>query len=263
MLDNLPPTADRRFVKISSLSKIRKSPLGIVVLGLTMAVLAGTALAQELIGNGDFEMWESTSGEPPEGIPLNWSIASSTAPPVQGPGVAKGASYSAVILPGPGNQIVQGVRGRPVAALVEVVFAATEPGADGRSFSMNLGQVGIEAPHVNFRIVRGSAPAKLTLEAFDGQNWETIAADIFDASDYDQETNTFRSLKPQLLRVSLDLAAGQYSVSCGPDASKLKHFPKLKIFQTEGTGEGLSSITFSAANSQAPYAVGRVSVSAL
>lgn len=232
-------------MKYPFLPKNQKFVGSFVVLGAALVMVAGGAYAQELISNGDFESWESVVGEPPEGIPMNWSISSSTAPPVQGPGIAKGASHSVVLVPGPGNQIVQGVRGRPVAALIEVVFAATEPQkSDGRSFSMNLAQAGLDAPYVNFRVVQGNSAGKLTLEAFNGKFWEEIAGDIFESSEYDPETNTFSVLKPQILRISIDFDAEWYSISCGPDASKLKHFPKLTIFQSEGGGGGLSSVTF-------------------
>jgi hypothetical protein len=251
-------------MKIHSPRKIRTSPLGVARFGLVLIALTGTAFAQELISNGNFDVWESTTSEPPEGIPMNWSISASTAPPVQGPAIAKGAAHSAVIIPGPGNQIVQGVKGRPLAAHIEVLFATTEPEkSDGRSFNMNLGQVGIDAPWINFRIVRGSAPGKLSLEAFDGNGWEEIAPDLFEASEYDREKNVFGVLKPQVLRVSVDAEAEHYSVSGGPDTSRLKHFPKLKVFQSEGGMQGISSITFSGANSQAVFAVGRVAVTPL
>lgn len=245
---------------------IWKFPVGALVSGLVLTLFAmscGMVSAQNLIRNGEFLEWESLSGNPPEGVPVNWSLVSSTSAPIQGPAITEEGSCSVVVVPGPGNQIVQGVRGKPLAALIEVVFVATDPGDGGRSFNMGLTQSGLETPYLNLRLVRGKMPGSLSLEAFDGRVWQQIAADIFEASDYDPEANAFSSIKPQLLRVAVDFDAARYSVSCGPDASRLKHFPGQEFFQSEGSREGLTSLAFSGANSQSPYMIGRVSVTAL
>lgn len=210
-----------------------------------------------LISNGDMEGWQSTV--PP--VPSVWSVGSSTLKPYRAPGLVTGSTYSAVIPYGTNDQLAQGVPSKPMEFEINLSFAAVDPGSSSnRSFNLMLSQYGSTTPSINLRTVRGSAAGKLSLQAFNGSSWVTVAADAFQSSTYNRVGNTFGTLNVYEFKLAVDYRAGRYAISYGAPGSNLQALTGLTLFQTPPNGNGLVSLVFSGSLSQADYAVDNVSI---
>ena len=140
-----------------------------------LAVIFSTLIIQsasaQLILNGNFESWGTTTGTPPSGIPTSWSSVGNTVPPYQTPGLLAGSTYSAFIRPnGTSNTVSQVLTSNTVKNFeISYTFAALDPGSTTqRSFNINLNQgtSGSNNSFLNLRTVRGSSAGVLSLESY-------------------------------------------------------------------------------------------------
>lgn len=232
---------------------VRRSWLAV---GLAI-ILGGATSWGMLISNGDLESWQATT--PP--MPTIWGLGSSTLKPFRAPGLVTGSTYCAVIPSGANDQMVQSVPAKPMEFELSLYLAAVDPGSSSnRSFNLILTQYGATAPSINLRAVRGSAAGKLSLQAFNGSSWVTVAADALQSSTYDRVSNTFGTLNVYALKLAVDYRAGRYTLSYGAPGSDMTALTGLPLFQTPNNGNGLVSLALSGALSQADYAIDNVVV---
>lgn len=225
--------------------------------------VASSLSAQTLILNGSLEQWGALTGTPPSGTPTSWGVASSTSKPVQIAGLVAESTYAAYVLNGSNNTLQQNTSAQPLAFQLDFVLAATDPGsASARSFNMTIGQNTVTNPSINLRTVRGSEAGKLTLQAFNGSAWTTVAADAFSASVY--SAGSFTTLNAYNVSLAVDYGTASYSISYGLVGEGSVSVTGLTAFQTAVVlGEGIKNISFLGSSSSSGFAVDNVSVTAI
>ena len=238
----------------------------ILMVLVSSAFTASLANAQ-LILNGDFELWDSTTGDPPTGVPTYWTYESSTTLPIQAPGIVAGSTYSSFMQPKSGT-LSQALTSTGVTNF-ELNFTFAAESSPYRSLHMQIKQGTSESStsFINLRTVTGTTAGKLSLEAYTTDNgWVTLGVDLFDASVYDSATNTFTTLNAYSFTVSADLAAETPTYSIvyeliGSDNPIT--ISGLTDFYFDPTGEDLYSVYFSTLASSKGYAVDNLSVIAI
>lgn len=217
--------------------------------------------AQGTFTNGDFEKWIQLEGNPPTGLPLGWGLGQSSSKPVRIPGLCRSSDYALLLRPGNLNALARSV-GPLTSFELEFYVAAEDPGSpSARSFNLSMNEKGAPTPSINLRLTQGSAPGKLTLQAFDNKTWRNVAEDAFQASVYNAEKNTFTTLHVYRIQIAGRMeAGGTYSIAYGSETGELTRIPDLHYFQTPLSGGALISFSFISGMSQASFGIDNVSL---
>lgn len=237
----------------------------IVLVSVLALLLCGTSQAQ-LILNGGFETWGTTTGSPPAGIPTSWTY-DNAALPYQAPGIVAGSTHSVFLNKNAGvlSQVV--TSNNVVNFRLDFVFAALDPLLTTyRSFNMSVNQGTVAANNsvLNLRTVRGSTAGKLTLQAYNGSAWAVLGADLFNASVYDSGSNSFTTLNAYEFSLTLDLSSTtpSYSIKYRKlGTGTFNTLPNLTSFYFTPSGASLYKIAFATGGSSAGYAIDDLTVS--
>lgn len=233
------------------------------ILLLTGCLLAWTTsgYAQNVLANGDFEKWVILEGNPPSGQPLSWGLGQSSSKPIRIPGFVRGSDYAAWMRPGDKNAMARGAQTAMTTFELDFYLVAEDPGSPtARSFNLSINEKGTANPTLNLRLVQGTRPGQLTLQAFNGKRWMTLAEDAMQASVYDAEKNTFPALHAYRLQLKVCLEGeGSYALAYGPENGELTRLTDLRDFQSPVTGAGLSGFSFVSGMSQAGFGIDNVS----
>jgi len=244
---------------------MRQSAIGALIL---MAIsLTCTSMEGKGLVNGSFESWAPVKGMPPAGIPVGWTIAS--AQPYRAPGLVDGSNYSAFVPKASGALLFQNVTDGPVDYNVSFDLAALDPGsADNRSFNLQLFQDNSSKLVLNLRLVQGSEPGMLSLQAYNGgksKQWETIAENAMKASTYNTSSNTFGILNVYRLSLTTSFTTSPccYAISITKAGDEPLLIENVAIFQIQPSTSGsLTRVAFVTSSSSAGFAVDNVSLEA-
>lgn len=240
--------------------------LKLVAIITTLAVAGLSAHAQSLIGNGNFELWSTTSGTPPTGTPTNWWTSPSM---VQTTGLVAGSNYSATLLSG--SMLAQSTGSASLFTL-SFQFAATVANgssavAGSQGLLFNLTNPGDVRRVQSFHFI-DAADGTLSLQSLNkSKGWETVATGIA-ASTYDSATGTWTTPTVNDFTLVSDWSSQSFSVTIGlhggtqttysysglnafwdsPDSTTLS-----KIFaQQQGTGGAFAFDNVSIVNAPEP-----------
>lgn len=218
--------------------------------------------AQSINPNGDLEKWTGLEGNPPTGTPVAWGLGTSSTKPIRAPGLIRSSDYAAWMQPGDKNALAQGIASAPMSFDFEFLVAAEDPGSPtARSFNLSLNEKGVSTPSINLRLVQGNSAGKLTLQAFDGRAWRSVAEDAFEASVFNAERNTFTSLRTYRMQIKGRYDnGGTYSIAYGPENGELTTLADLHYYQTPPAGGGLSGFSFISGMSRAGFGIDNVTV---
>jgi len=237
----------------------------LAILLLPMMPDASADSSNEL-SNGNFEEWDTLQGMPPSGHPAGWS-QTCTNPPYQVPGLSAGSTYSVFMRPGVNNVLSQTMAGELTKFEFDFDFAALDPGRPSdRSFNVALSQKRPDNSTsiiVNLRMVAGTSPGILSLQAYDGQDWVTVGDNLFEASVYDESSNTFPTLNAYRISICLDLAAQSptYSITYQSlGSADLSTIADLTVFHTLPSGSPLSGVSLQASGSVVGYAIDNMEI---
>ncbi len=236
----------------------------LVLVSVLALLLCGTSQAQ-LILNGGFESWGTTTGSPPAGIPTDWTYTFIDQP-YQVPGLVAGSTYAIFMRRNTGTLEQVLTTNNVVNFKLDFVFAAIDSDPAWRGFNMlvNQGTVAANNSVLNLRTVRGTSIGKLSLQAFNGSAWAVLGADIFDASVYDSGSNSFTTLNAYEFSLTLDLSATNpsYSIKYRKlGTGTFNTLPNLTSFYFTPSGASLCKIAFATGGSSAGYAIDDLTVS--
>lgn len=257
MFQNVPSTANgQKLTRLDFSGNVSSN--GFAVDAAAVASKITPPATNTAFVNGDLESWGSLSGVPPTGTPSGWVVTGVA--PTQAPGLVTGSTCSALVTPGAANILAQNLAPAISRFTLEYIVAATDPGSDtSRSFHSRLFS-GTNAL-ITLRMVRGSVAGKLSLQAYNGAGWQTLAADAFDASVYVPASNSFSTLNAYTIRLAVDFLTDNYSLSYGRVGGALTTLPNVNLFQTTPNatnGETLTQCDFCGMLSASAYAVDNI-----
>lgn len=241
-------------------NKVVKSHCRFFLSILAVLIISGasqTLDAATLITNGDLELWNGTSGTPPQGTPTGWSGAGSV---IRSGGLVSGSTYSGVIQAGQSGLYYNPLQASASNFQIDFVMATTDPGASGRSFNLLLAQS--SGSVINFRAVEGSSGSGfVTLQAYSTSfGWVNLVQNLSASVYTGGSTNAFTTLNAYNIQLVVDFGgAPSYSLSYGLVGSSMTTLSNLTYFSaTPVVGEALTSIGFSGANSASNYGIDNV-----
>ena len=220
------------------------------------ALLPLAASGQNLIDNGDFEIWTDTTHAP------YWSGSNI----LQGPGL-DGSNYSA-ILPSGGSSgyVVQGTTSDPMDFEARFVFAINQySGAWEQSLIFTLFQtdnLATALPWITLRVAGTTTPTIQYRNS--ASTWSSSIAGVgITRSSYNSETNTYDSLSEYELVLTYDSSSNTYSIAYGVLGGTLTTTSGISDFNnpTEESYAGLTGLRFYAYNNGG--AVDNVGVTAI
>ncbi len=111
---------------------------------------------------------------------------------------------------------------------------------------------------------RGAFSIQANTGAAGADRWQTIAQDVFEASEYDRETNEFVTKKAFVITISRDASNDSYTVSYGRVGETSVAIPNITYFAQRSNGSGrLAYVSYSGVGADTQYwaAVGDVDIS--
>jgi len=240
-----------------------------ILLAALLVGMGSAGLHAEVILNGTLESWGALTNTPPQGAPTSWTVTGKA--PTQVPGLMVGSTYAALL---PANNTLGTSEIQQIIPTGDrlsefdfsFVFAASDPGSTtARSLHLQVMTYnGSTYPlAIAMRLVRGSSACTLSLQAYDGIGFVTVAANAFNVSVYDSGANEFSTLNAYNFQISGDFMAAQYSVSYGAIGDAMTTVTNVNLFQnapSEANGQTLTAIKFAGTQSSGSYAVDNVSV---
>jgi hypothetical protein len=227
---------------------------------LFAALLPLAASGQNLINNGDFEIWTDTTHAP------YWSGSNI----LQGPGL-DGSNYSAILPSGGTNgYAVTGTSSDAMSFQLHFVFAVNQYGGTWEQpliLALFQADPVPSTPWITLRVAGTTSPKIQYCMGVDGEGktiWSSnIAGDFITRSTYDSGTNTYTTLNQYELVLSYDANSNSYSIAYGVLDGTLTSTDNITDFQT-ATSEsyaGLTGLRFFAYNNG--VSIDNVSVTAI
>lgn len=220
--------------------------------------VCGRASAQQVLGNGRFEKWTDLDGMPPHGQVVGWGGSS----PVQAPNL-NGSGSSALLRGGTMiYQLLNDTQSFPAEFQISqtiVVMAGEgwqqplwitlqETGSDGQAAGRH--------DWIQLRVAgsRGAFSIEANTGAAGNNRWQTIAHEVFEASEYDPERNEFLTKNAFVITISRGANGDSYTVSYGKVGEAPVEIPDITYFAQPSNGSGrLAFVSYSGVGADTQY----------